>query len=182
MGENEKRLEEEYKFLVNRWDDYDRRALTIKGWTSAGALVGITSIDKSTSCTLIFAAIAIVTSAWITEAIWKSWQHANEYRIHMLENYFRSDTHYRDEPISEMKAFQIHRYWIKPREHEEMDGKHGDPSDWRKIGHEMLEKNTLFPYAVIIAVFVAIVVQRLLATEHAAAFRELFVSLSACVT
>ncbi|MCE6073837.1 hypothetical protein [Agrobacterium vitis] len=144
MSDDSKRLEEEYKFLVNRWDDYDRRALTIKGWVSAGALIGVINIKPDTSHYIIITGLAIVISAWFNEAIWKSWQHANQHRIHLLERYFRGE----DTP--DLKPFQVHKSWGESTP---------DPRTLCAIFPEMMRLSAIFPYVVIIAALMYILLR-----------------------
>lgn len=128
-------LAEEYKLLVHRWDDFDRRALTIKSWVAAGMLVAVTKLDEMSPAALL-GAIAVSLAAWYLEAVWKAWQHCNGPRLSLLEAHFRGE----GEPGA---PYQIHAAWV---------------DRWKSRGWcwpmaEILRPFVLLPYAPFIVLF-----------------------------
>jgi len=84
-------LQEEYKLLITRWDDFDRRALSIKGWVAVGMLVVIANADKihTSKC----ASILVIVITWIVEAIWRVIQGNDHKRIIHIEEFFSNKLH-----------------------------------------------------------------------------------------
>ena len=110
---NDTFLKDEYLKLQDQYEDYDRRALHIKGWIGAAAITGFAlgidsnkNIDNRTL--LIIGAIAICF--WYLEASWKTFQYAISDRIRVLEAHFRQD---KDILIKDPKPFQIYSWWFK---------------------------------------------------------------------
>ena len=101
--EDRRALEAEYLALVARWDDFDRRALSIKAWVAAGMVVASTQLPKE-GLTACFLAAVVTISAWLMEAIWKAFQHADSKRICALEEYFRGGA-------GDIHPMQIHTTW-----------------------------------------------------------------------
>lgn len=133
-----KQLEEEYKLLISRWEDFDRRALSIKGWVTAGAVVATITLRPETPPMLIIFAATIILTAWFMEAIWKSWQHANAPRIMAIERYFRGEN---DFPI---RPFQMQSSWVETN---------GKTFSLRLAFREMFRLFVCLPYLVFVALF-----------------------------
>jgi len=94
----EQQLKEEYLFLQQTYEDFDNRALMIKGWcitiSLGAATFGFSEGDYSKALCLFIAGSAALF--WLIEAKWKTFQYANAYRIRILEAHFRGDEKYKD--------------------------------------------------------------------------------------
>jgi|GEM_PF-2290483 len=105
-------LKEEYLFLQQTYEDFDNRALLIKGWAitvSLGSLALGFNPDNKDFFGPIFLFVSISSILfWVIEAKWKTFQYANAYRIRILEAYFRGDEKYQD-----IIPFQIYHSWFK---------------------------------------------------------------------
>lgn len=106
-------LKDEYLKLQDQYEDYDRRALQIKGWISAASITGFAlgigsgkNIDNRTL--LLIAAFALCF--WYLEATWKTFQYAIADRIRILEAHFRDD---KEILFKNPKPFQIYSFWFK---------------------------------------------------------------------
>nr|VFK55559.1 MAG: hypothetical protein BECKTC1821F_GA0114240_100726 [Candidatus Kentron sp. TC] len=104
-------LKEEYFMLQNQYEDYDRRALHIKGWIGAGAIAGIAIGFDSEKPNIIWILISILSGCfWWLEAKWRVFQRSNDARIRSIEAYFRGE----DEIlIKDLKPLQIYHCWYK---------------------------------------------------------------------
>lgn len=110
MVDRDAHLRDEYLFLQQTYEDFDRRALEIKGWCitiSLGAVaLGFNNAGFSKT---LFGFIALSSALfWLIEAKWKTFQYANAYRIRVLEAYFRGDARYQD-----LAPFQIYNSWFR---------------------------------------------------------------------
>ena len=110
---NDAFLKDEYLKLQDQYEDYDRRALQIKGWIGAAAVAGFAlgidshkNVDNRTL--LIIAAISLCF--WYLEAKWKTFQYAISDRIRILEAHFRGDE---DVLMKNPKPFQIYNFWYR---------------------------------------------------------------------
>lgn len=105
-------LKEEYLFLQQTYEDFDNRALLIKGWAITVSL-GALALGFNPGNKIFFAPIFLFVCIssllfWFIEAKWKTFQYANAYRIRILEAYFRGDENYQ-----EIVPFQIYNSWFK---------------------------------------------------------------------
>ncbi|WP_156026319.1 hypothetical protein [Xanthobacter sp. 91] len=131
---------EEYKLLFQRWDDIDRRALTMKGWSTAGfALVAAIS-NKQNLLSITFL-IILFLSIWAMEGIWKSWQHSFEPRIHYIEKYLKNG--------GDFYPFQVTEFW---KAQYQPDGI--SRTNFRLMLLEMIRFPCMLPYVVFILYFV----------------------------
>jgi hypothetical protein len=106
-------LRDEYLFLQQQYEDYDKRSLTIKGWVSSGAIaalaLGFSTSYKLTFLIPIFVSVVVVM-VWYLEAYWKLFQYALSDRIRILEAHFRGD----DEILAkDPDPFQIYHWRFK---------------------------------------------------------------------
>ena len=102
-------LRDEYLKLQDQYEDYDRRALQIKGWLAAASITGfVLGTDQSKGVsTLTFVAIALMAVCfWYLEATWKTFQYAISERIRVIEKYFQSGE---NPPF----PFQIYHFWFR---------------------------------------------------------------------
>lgn len=106
-------LKDEYLFLQNQYEDFDRRSLTIKGWLSTGGIAAIAisfnSSYKDVYIIPIFVA-SIAAVFWYLECYWKLFRYALRDRIRVIEAYFRSDT---DILVRNPEPFQIYDWWFR---------------------------------------------------------------------
>jgi hypothetical protein len=111
-------LKDEYAILQRQYEDFDQRALTIKGWIGAGSAValgsGVADTDKITMLLcLVVVFIAIVF--WVIEAYWKTFQYCLSDRIRIIEAIFRDDKYL----IAENQhPFQIYNWWFRSLVHD----------------------------------------------------------------
>lgn len=99
-------LKEEYLLLQRFYEDYDARALTVKGWSASIAIVALGAGFHSSKYLWLFASAASLI-LWAVEAFWKSFQYLYSPRIVALEQAFRLGTSTR------MAPFQIYSSWFK---------------------------------------------------------------------
>jgi hypothetical protein len=140
-----KQLEEEYKLLRTQEMDYRRSALVIKGWVTAGMFVVISKFDLMSNAGIAFGAIVLALAAWFFEAIWKSWESANNERIHAIEAYFAGG--------GDLQPFQMSASWNKQYA--------ATPILWvsfKRAKHQGLTLFVMLPYLPFIAVCVAYVI------------------------
>ncbi|MAZ86267.1 MAG: hypothetical protein CL693_01360 [Cellvibrionaceae bacterium] len=106
-------LKEEYFKLQDQYEDYDRRALQIKGWVGAGAIAAIAigfDSEKSGSG-MIWLVISLFSCCfWYLEAKWKVFQYAISDRIRLIEAHFRGEENALTK-VSE--PLQIYNWWYK---------------------------------------------------------------------
>ena len=96
-AEKERRglLKDEWIWLQDQYEDFDRRSLTIKGWVSAGsaAALAIAFKDAGTHGRAVAIFIILLSACfWYLEARWKLFQYAHRTRIRVIEAYFRNDS------------------------------------------------------------------------------------------
>lgn len=128
-------LIEEYKLLQNRWDDFDRRSISIRGWFAAGATAAIVLAYNNWSAFAFFALMAASVNVWIMEAIWKSWQHGFGARLAEIEDCLSGRA-------CAIQSMQINIAWhrtYRPLEDEGINP--------RKVAREMIRFTLLVVYA-----------------------------------
>lgn len=106
-------LKDEYLKLQDQYEDYDRRALQIKGWIGAGALTAIAiGLDPQKSGNgIMWVTICILSLGfWYLEAKWKVFQYAIADRIRLIEAHFRGE---QELLIKELQPLQIYNWWFK---------------------------------------------------------------------
>jgi hypothetical protein len=106
-------LKDEYLFLQNQYEDYDKRSLVIKGWVSAGSFAAMALAFNSAHKYAYFIPIFIIVLSgvfWYLESYWKLFQYALQARIKVLEAEFRDD-HARI--YRSPDPFQIFDWWFK---------------------------------------------------------------------
>lgn len=112
MSDDELRrlLKDEYLKLQDSYDSFDHRALTIKGWISAGSAAAIAlSLDKTGEVRygILLSLIVLSLTFWYLEARWKTFQWALRGRIRYLEQCFRGDV----TSLRAVHPLQIHSHW-----------------------------------------------------------------------
>jgi hypothetical protein len=145
-------LKEEYFFLQNQYEDFDKRSLSIKGWIAGGALaaLGFAPVGKAPGFACI-AVASIALSIWILEANWKMFQYGLIDRIRILEAFFRGQPEilFKDPP-----PFQIYHWWLRCHV-EDMpiyaDEKRRPQPLWLRFLKIAAEPFVCLPYVVLIA-------------------------------
>lgn len=105
-------LKDEYLFLQNNYEDFDRRVLTIKSWAVTLSLGAFAAGFQYKAVALWFLGSLSAILFWLVEATWKTFQYANGPRIEEIEKYFAGKINY------DMYPFQARRSWFE---------------EWRKV-------------------------------------------------
>lgn len=142
--DNIKFLSEEYKLLMSRYGDIEVRALSIKGWISAGmlAFVGLALKDDFDPIrhAIAFSVFAVLIAiAWIYEGVVRVnlWGYTD--RIRQVEAHF--DNYNNNSFCRRISPFQIHSSW---------EIGHSSKTDYRHFKHAMINRWTCLPYAPLI--------------------------------
>jgi hypothetical protein len=107
-SESQSFLKDEYLLIQNQYEDYDRRALTIKGWIGSGsaAALALSFTASSRFAFVIPIYVAIIAGIfWYLETKWKMFQYAYRDRIQLIEAYFRGEQR-------KPNPFQIYTAWF----------------------------------------------------------------------
>ena len=108
-------LRDEYLHLQNVYEDFDRRALTIKGWAVTVCIAGIgVGFEVRNSSTVWILSGFAATLFWWLEAKWKTYQYAHSLRIRIIEGYFRGDADKQD-----IVPLQIYSSWFRKYAYDE---------------------------------------------------------------
>jgi len=100
-------LKDEYFFLQSTYEDFDRRALTIKSWAIPAYVAGI-AVAYDRGEPLIWEALAVAAAVfWYIEAKWKVFQYAYQGRIRELEAGFAEPSR-----LNDIAPLQITRHWF----------------------------------------------------------------------
>lgn len=153
---NEPFLKDEYLKLQDQYEDYDRRALQIKGWIStaavAGFALGIDANKKIDSSTLLIIAL-IAGCFWYLETTWKLFQYAVADRIRLIEAHFRGDC---DILITELHPFQIYNFWFRAYAGDEplyeYEKAYRPKSRLKRLAEAGLQSFVHLPYSLIIVI------------------------------
>src|SRR5260370_32534860 len=84
-------LRDEYLLLQNAYEDSDRRAVTIKGWSATVAAVGLGAGFQYGRREFWMISVGTAVVFWVLEAIWKAFQYGHSRRIQQIESYFRGE-------------------------------------------------------------------------------------------
>ena len=155
-------LKEEYFKLQDQYEDYDRRALQIKGWIGAGAIAGIAiGLDDTKSGSgSIWILISILTACfWYLEAKWKVFQYSLADRIRVIEGFFRNE---KEPTLDELRPLQIYNWWYKSYLEDkpiyEYEKEHRPKPLIYRIAKAALHDYVMFPYLIIILVCLAMLI------------------------
>ena len=83
--------QDEYRLIQNLYEDYDRRALTIKGWIGSGSAAALALSFTATSRFAFVIPIFVMGIAgvfWFLETKWKMFQYAHRERLQLIEFIF----------------------------------------------------------------------------------------------
>lgn len=144
-------LKDEYLKLQDSYDSFDHRALTIKGWISAGSAAAIAlSLDKTGEVRhgILLSLIVLSLTFWYLEARWKTFQWALRGRIRYIEQCFRSE----GDGLKGVHPLQIHSHWNRtdpPRPGAVIEGSR-DQDKIRRTLEALREDFVMLPYLVVI--------------------------------
>ncbi|HYK53440.1 MAG TPA: hypothetical protein VEV38_07915, partial [Candidatus Eremiobacteraceae bacterium] len=99
-------LKEEYLLLQQFYEDYDGKAITIKGWSATIGLAAIGAGFYETHYLWLFGA-GVSFVFWMIESYWKSFQYMYNERIAAIEQAFR------DEQFGAIAPLQIYTSWFE---------------------------------------------------------------------
>ena len=164
MTEAEKNefLKEEYLKLQDIYEDFDRRALTIKGWAITICLGAIAiGFEKKISSFWMLSGLAALLF-WLIEAKWKTYQHANAYRIRTIEGYFRGD-----KDKKEIVPLQIYNSWFRaykenPNPHDKSQDSKKSVSPWLRVLKSATLSMVYTPYLYIIIISIVLMLSSFL--------------------
>lgn len=131
-------LRAEYLLLQNLYEDYDKRALSLKAIAGPLLGAGVAAGLKESSAAILIATIAVALSLWLLEAIWKNFQYCLVARIERLEAWFRGDP-----GASEIAPFQIYTAWSESWPHRRRVG---------SVASVLVQPFVALPYVVLVAV------------------------------
>ncbi len=98
-------LKDEYVLLQNFYEESDRKALLIKGWSVTISVGGLAiGFERSEPLIWLLAGIAGFLF-WAIDAKWRTYQYANRERIKQIEAYFRGENKAKLAPL------QIYSSW-----------------------------------------------------------------------
>jgi len=137
-------LRSEYFSLQASYEDFDRRTLTIKGWSVTIALAGLALGFQSGQPAVWLLAAAAGLLFWGLESLWKFFQYCFSVRIQLLESYFRGEEEVVPDPL------QIHTSWF--------DAFNESESWTREILGNAFLAPVIFPHAVAVAAGIALFV------------------------
>jgi len=105
-------LKDEYSMLQQFYEDFDKRILSIKGWSATIAIAAIGGgFQYSIPYLWLFAAAASLVF-WLLEAVWKRFQYLYAPRIARIEEIFRN------EDFDQIQPLQIYSSWFAAFEKE----------------------------------------------------------------
>lgn len=133
-------LKDEYVLLQNFYEEFDRRLLTIKGWSVTVAL-GAIGVGFYQSEYLWLFAVGASIAFWLLEALWKSFQYMHAQRIAVLEKAFSKGE------FENIKPLQIYNSWF------EVQDKYG-LRIWRHFGMGIVALPHLLTFVIGILLFV----------------------------
>lgn len=99
-------LKDEYLLLQNFYEDFDRRILSIKGWSATIAIAAIGAGFYKTKYLWLFASAASLVF-WSLEVLWKGFQYLYAPRIAAIEKAFATND------FNELPPLQIYTSWFK---------------------------------------------------------------------
>lgn len=162
-------LKDEYLKLQDQYEDFDRRALQIKGWVAAGSIAAVAlGFEKEKGGIAIWITVALFSLCfWYLEARWKMFQNAVQARIRVIEAYFRDDP---DRLIKFPEPLQMFNHWnasyrddmpVYDYEREQVENGVRPRSKTSLFWKEAKQDFVMLPYALIIVICIAMIVFRL---------------------
>lgn len=155
---NRRQLEEELKQLLVRWDDWDKRTLTVKAWVAAGSIAAFFAMGSGSTNAFWVAPFvaALVFCFWVMDANVKSTQHLFQFRIGHLEEVLSAREHTWTAPYQTTASWEWHyqRLFKKDTPHvvSLKTFLQKFPQEWAKlIRRELWKIGCMLPYFPIIA-------------------------------
>jgi len=105
MRENDS-LKAEYLLIQGQYEDFDKRALSLKALATPLLGAGLAAGIKEHSAAILAATIGVALTLWLLETIWKSFQYSFVPRIEALESWFRGEG-----AEDAIQPFQIYTEW-----------------------------------------------------------------------
>ena len=88
-------LKEEYFHLQQGVEKYDSHLITVKQWSVTLSMAGIGAAFIEGKAIVLLLASGSAFLFWIIDALWKSFQNANYYRLNHIDRYLNGEE-YRD--------------------------------------------------------------------------------------
>ena len=132
-------LADEYMRLHAIFEDFDDRALLIKGWSITVVLAGLIKAMELKNRPIAWLSASVACLFWLVEAMWKSFQQSFVPRILEIERAFVSD-----DPVGSVGSpLQIYSRW--------------DENWWHHLPVHIVQPHIFLPHAVFafIACYVA---------------------------
>lgn len=151
-------LKDEYLKLQDIYEDFDKRSLTIKSWTTTVCLGGIAlGFDKNLIPICAFSSM-IAFLFWWLEAKWKTFQYSNSLRIKQIEAYFRGEK-------QDIIPLQIYTTWFSSYMHDEKLNDTSNSGNKRSPGQKTFQNAQLSlvytPYLYIILIDIILILLKL---------------------
>lgn len=99
-------LRDEWLLLQKQYEDFDQRALTLKGLSTPLLGAGYAAGVKDGAETIVLATMMVAACLWALETMWKMFQYSLTDRIKALEDYFRDP-----DSCQDYKPFQVFTSW-----------------------------------------------------------------------
>lgn len=154
-------LKEEYFKLQDQYEDYDRRALQIKGWIGGGTIAAL-ALGLNTEAYqkgILFIISIVALCFWYLETKWKLFQYSLSDRIRIIEAHFRDD----DQILVKFKnpkPLQIYHWWFKTYSNDEpiftYEKKNRPRSFAKRYLSAGLQTFVHLPYSLIIIICIAL--------------------------
>jgi uncharacterized membrane protein len=143
-------LKEEYFHLNKVVEDFDQRALLIKGWSVTVSMAGVAAVysGKVSAAVFILAAVASLMF-WFIEALWKGFQQAYYPRLRAIEDHFNGGT--------PLPCLQINKNWTVAYLKEQAP---------KRVLEVMLWPHVAFPHVVILVFGIALWIAKIVSRHH----------------
>ena len=102
-------LRDEYKLVLNRFDDFDKRSLQVKTWIAAAAVLAAVNWKVPHDSMILVGICIVVLVTWFTDASLCAYADAEGYRLVQLEKFFREGIP--DSTVPFQIAFNAHRHF-----------------------------------------------------------------------
>jgi hypothetical protein len=149
MAELRDELREEWLLLQKTYEEFDARALGLKGLATPLLGAGYAAGAENGSTAILVATMVVAACLWALETIWKTFQYGFAERIRALEAYFREP-----EACADYKPYQVFYAWTRA-----YDAAKGDAGHWWRMATRPF---VLLPYAPMLLAGAA-----LIAAQHA---------------
>ena len=129
--------------MQQAYEDFDRRALLIKGWSVTLSLGGIAIAFQEESIQILILSGLVALLFWVLEAMWKFFQYCNSVRIQEIESYFRGE-------IDSLTPLQAYSTWFEAFQ---------NSKSWsREIAANMMLGPVVIPHAPAVIVVIGLTI------------------------